>query len=250
MRGRDFNLNGTAGFDTRHYFNSTIAGTTSDKRARSFTLGTNGDASDSVGGGGLNSFALSTGFGQLDLDGWVPDRAADTASARTHGRYRKMSFAMARLQHLGPRTFLYGGLSGQLASKNLDSSEKFLLGGPFGVRAYPTAEAAGDEGLLINLELRYDLQPDLQLSAFVDHGEIRLHRNEWAGWQGTNPRITNQYGLSGFGIGLNWSLPRNLLVRASVARPLGANPGRDANGNNSDNSPNFTRLWFQAVKFL
>jgi hemolysin activation/secretion protein len=250
VRGRAFNLYGTAAIDSRHYFNSTIAGTTSDKTARLGTLGLNGDGNDALGGGGLNSFGVGVSAGRLDLDGWAPDRAADAATARTHGSYRKLTFAMARLQRLRGATSLYAGLSGQFASKNLDSSEKFLLGGPHGVRGYPTAEAAGDEGVLLNLEVRYDLLPTLQLAGFIDHGEVRLHAREWGGWQGGNNRITNRYGLASAGIGVNWGLPRDVVLRASVARPLGSNAGQDANGNNSDNQGNQWRLWLQAVKIL
>ena len=44
---------------------------------------------------------------------------------------------------------------GQWTNNNLDSSEKFSLGGPYGVRAYATAEAMGDRGWLGSVELRY-----------------------------------------------------------------------------------------------
>ena len=164
--------------------NSTIAGTTSDKKANVVTLGANAESRNFLGGGALNNFALAVSFGRLNLDGLAADRAADDASARTHGSYTKTAYSAARLQKLGEATSLYAAFSGQAASKNLDSSEKFILGGPFGVRAYPTGEAVGDEGLLLNLELRHDVQPGLQLAAFVDHGEVRLHKNEWPGWQG------------------------------------------------------------------
>lgn len=250
VRGRSGNLYGTAAYDIKHYFNETIAGTTSDKTAGVLAFGVNGDSSVFLGDGGLSSFGLAVSSGELSLDGWAPDRAADAASALTHGNYRKTAYSMARLQRLGASTFLYAGFSGQLASKNLDSSEKFILGGPFGVRGYPTGEAAGDEGMLLNLELRYDIRSALQLSAFVDHGEIRLHKNEWPGWQGAGTGVGNRYTLSGMGVGLNWNRPGNFLVRASVAQPVGDNPGRDANGNDSDNTKNRIRLWFQAVKYM
>ena len=250
LRGRDLSVYATAAYDARHYFNSTIAGTTSDKKANVVTLGANAESRDFLGGGALNNFALAVSFGRLNLDGLAADRAADDASARTHGSYTKTAYSAARLQKLGEATSLYAAFSGQAASKNLDSSEKFILGGPFGVRAYPTGEAVGDEGLLLNLELRHDVQPGLQLAAFVDHGEVRLHKNEWPGWQGTNTRIRNRYGLSGYGIGLNWNQPGNFIVRASVAQRIGDNPGRDVNDNDSDNTKNRTRLWLQAVKFF
>lgn len=250
LRGRDANLYGTLAFESRHYLNATLAGTTSDKKARAVMLGLNGDSSDFLGGGGLNSFSLAHASGRLDLDGSVPDRVADDASARSHGGYRRIGYALARLQRLGASTSLYAGLSGQFASRNLDSSEKFILGGPYGVRGFPSGEGAGDEGMLLNLEVRHELRPALQFTAFYDRGEIRLHRNEWAGWQGTNTLISNRYGLSGAGLGVNWGQPGNFFVRASVARPVGDNPGRNANGNNADNTSNHLRLWFQAVKFL
>ncbi len=250
LRGRNLNLSGTAAYDARRYFNATLAGTTSDKKVNALTLGVNGDRRDFLGGGGLNSFGLAVSFGQLNLDGFAADRAADDATARAHGGYARTAYSLARLQRLGETTFLYAALSGQLASGNLDSSEKFILGGPFGVRGYPTGEAAGDEGLLLNLELRRDVQPGLQLAAFVDHGEIRLHRDEWAGWQGANARIRNRYALSGYGVGLNWNQPGNFLLRASVAQRIGDNPGRDADDNDSDNTRNRTQLWLQAVKYF
>jgi hemolysin activation/secretion protein len=250
LRGRAANLYGTVAVDAKHYFNETIVGTTSDKKASVIALGVNGDSSVFLGEGGLSSFGLTVSSGRLNLDGWAPDRAADAASALTHGSYGKSAYSMARLQKVGEKTFLYAGLSGQIASKNLDSSEKFVLGGPLGVRAYPTGEAAGDEGLLLSLELRYDIQPAVQLSAFIDHGQIWLHRNPWDGWQGTNTRISNRYALSGLGFAVNWNRPGNWLVRASVAMPIGENPGRDVNGNDSDNTKNRIRLWLQVVKFL
>jgi len=250
LRSRDASLYASGALDARRYFNSTIAGTTSDKKARVLTLGATGEGRDFAGGGGLTSFGIAVSFGRLDLDGHAADRALDDATARTHGSYAKTAYSLARLQRLDDTNSLYASLSGQFASKNLDSSEKLLLGGPFGVRGYPTGEAAGDEGVLFSVELRHDVRPGLQFAAFVDHGEIRLHRNEWPGWQGTNTRITNRYALSSYGVGLAWSEPGSFLLRASIARRMGDNPGRDANENDSDNTRNRMRVWMQAVKFF
>ena len=250
LRGRDASLYAAATYDARHYFNATIAGTTSDKKANVVVFAGSGDFRDLAGGGGLSNFAVAVSLGRLDLDGFAPDRALDAATARTHGSYTKTAYSFTRLQRLGETLSLYAALAGQLASKNLDSSEKFMLGGPFGVRGYPTGEATGDEGLLVNLELRHEFQPGLQLAAFVDHGEIRLHRNEWVGWQGANTRIRNRYGLSAYGIGVNWNQPGNISVRASVAQRIGDNPGRDVNDNDSDGTKNRTQFWLQAIKYF
>ncbi len=250
VRGRDFSIYATATYDKKRFYNSTLAGATSDKKTDVGTFGITGDSQDFLGGGGVNTFNLTLFSGNLNLDGWAPDRAADDATALTDGHYVKTTYSLARLQKLGVATSFYAELSGQLASKNLDSSEKFTLGGAQGVRAYPIGEAAGDEGMLLNLELRYDVNQALQLAAFVDHGKIRLHRDEWIGWQGNNTRIGNRYELSGYGLGLRWSMPGNFLVHASVAQRMGANPGRDINDNDSDNAMNITRLWLQGIKYF
>ncbi|PZN73481.1 MAG: hypothetical protein DM484_22590 [Candidatus Methylumidiphilus alinenensis] len=58
--------------------------------------------------------------------------------------------------------------------KNLSSSEKFSLGGPYGVRAYGVGEAPSDEMLLLSAELRASLPKptlipgELVGSAFLD----------------------------------------------------------------------------------
>lgn len=249
-RSRDASFFVAARYDVRHFFDETIVSTTSDKKANVATLAGSGDFRDSLGGGALSNYTVGVSFGRLDLDAYLPYRALDEATARTQGDYTKAAYSLARLQRLGGRLSLYGALAGQFASKNLDSSEKFMLGGPFGVRAYPTGEAVGDEGLLANLELRQDFWPGLQLAAFLDYGQIRLHRDEWPGWQGANTRISNRYSLSGYGLGLNWNTPGSLSVRASVAHRIGENPGRDVNDNDSDGRQDRTRFWLQAVAYF
>lgn len=248
VRGREFNLYGTVARDARQFFNATVAGTTSDKKASVFTVGLNGDGRDFLGGGGLNSFSLTLSRGSLNLDGVATDRTNDATTAATHGRYGKLGWSLARLQRLDDSSALFASAYGQFASKNLDSSEKLILGGPYGVRAYPVGQASGDEGFVMNLEYRYDLRPGVQLAAFFDHGEIRLHRNPWTGWQGGNTRLGNRHGLSGAGVGLSWSQPGDFVVRASVAQRIGENPGRDANDNDVDNTRDRVRFWLQAVK--
>ncbi|MDN5939991.1 MAG: hypothetical protein L0H83_15205, partial [Salinisphaera sp.] len=250
VRRRDFSLYGTATYDHRHFFNSTLTGTTSDKNVDVGMFSIRGNSRDFLGGGGLNTFGLVLSTGYLNLDGWAQDRVADSTTARSHGSYQKLSYLLARLQKLGERISLYAAFSGQIASSNLDSSEKFSLGGPLAVRAYPQGEAFGDEYMLLNLALRYNVTQNLQTALFFDHGEIRLHHDPWEGWQGTNTRIHNSYGLSGYGVGLNWSLPENFLMRVGVAQRIGDNPGRSMSGLDSDNARHSPRLWLQLVKYF
>ncbi len=248
IRGMNFSLYGTAFYDHRHFLNSTIVGTTSDKQIDVGRIGLQGDGRDFVFGGGMSSFDFTLHNGNVNLNGLAADRVADSTTAATHGDYQKLSYSLIRLQKISDRLSFYIAFSGQIASKNLDTSEKISLGGPMGVRAYPQGEAFSDEVMLLNLELRYQLTQTLQIAPFFDHGEARLHHNTWSGWQGTNTSIQNRYGLSGYGIGLNWSMPGNFAVRFGVAQRIGTNPGRGVNGLDADSSKQSPRVWLMVVK--
>jgi hemolysin activation/secretion protein len=147
---------------------------------------------------------------------------------------------------------VYANFTGQSAAKNLDSSEKFALGG-MGVRAYPQGEASGDAGALLNLEARYNIPGfefgNLQLVGFYDYGSIKLHKTTWAGWQPIGlPNFPNSYSLSGAGFGLNVYKENDFSVRSSVAWKVGSNPGRDALGRDSDSESKSLRFWLQLSK--
>jgi hemolysin activation/secretion protein len=117
VRGRDANLYAAATFDARHYFNGTIAGTISDKKASVVHACRQRRPRDFAGGGGLSNFALGVSVGDLNLDGFAPDRAIDAATARTHGSYTKAAYSVSRLQRLGESWSLYGVLAGSSLRK-------------------------------------------------------------------------------------------------------------------------------------
>jgi hemolysin activation/secretion protein len=162
----------------------------------------------------------------------------DDASARTNGHYGKLSYSAAARYRLSGPWSLFGALSGQFASRNLDSSEKFSLGGAEGVRAYPQGEGVGDEGLLTTAELRYLLDPrawgQVELGGFIDYGAVTVSRNPYAA--GPNHRH-----LSAIGMSMLWGLPDKWQVRASVARRLGSEPAQS-------DSDSTVRAWLQALK--
>lgn len=156
--------------------------------------------------------------GELHLDSGL--RAADRLSAKSAGRFDKLNLDVARLQLLPAGFSLYGRFSGQLANDNLDSSEDFGLGGPTGVRAYPSGEGYGDEGWLSQLELRYAMGA---FSPFVFHdsGRVSVAHDTWQA--GDNHRS-----LSGAGAGLRFS-QGPWQAEATVAwRTAGGKPESDS----------------------
>jgi hemolysin activation/secretion protein len=71
-----------------------------------------------------------------------------------------------------------------LASKNLDSSQQFYLGGPTGVRAYPVGQGAGSQGAIMQLELHQQVVSESPIGSitaygFYDLGGVQLFKNTW-----------------------------------------------------------------------
>lgn len=209
-------------------------------------LGAIGDFRDGMLGGGLNSYALTYTEGKLRLG---PDLvlAGDQnpfTGLKTHGGFSKTNLDYRRLQRISNSWNLLIALSGQYASKNLASAEKFSLGGPEGVRAYPVGEATGDTGYLLLTELRYlvpkfkVLQGDVTVSAFYDLGSVKINQE---------PLVTdtaNLRGLAGYGLGLSLGREGHFLMKTSVA--LRAENERA----NSDRTRRDPRVWFQAIKWF
>lgn len=237
IRSRNTNLYAQLNFDAKR-FQDRVDSTTSvtDKTARVLIGSLYGDHRDDLGGGGLNNFALTWATGEIDLQ--TPSlRAFDAASAGSNGHYNKFGFNAARLQSVTDTLSLYGAVNGQLASKNLDVSEKMELGGMYGVRAYPEGEAYADQGYVLNLEARLALSRQLQLIGFVDHGHVTTNKDAWT--TGPNSRT-----LSAAGVGLSWAdTSNNFVVKAYYAHKLGNEKALSA-------PDSAGRFWIQAVKYF
>ncbi len=241
VRSRDTNLRAVWDFDSRT-FRDEVGATSSvtDRSARVAIVGLAGDHSDRFWGGGWTTFSVNWAVGDLNIKTPLA-RAIDAATARTNGSYNKLSFDIARLQQLRGPLSLYGEARGQVASKNLDSSEKMELGGAYGVRAYPEGEAYGDQGYILTAEARLRLaalskllRGRLEAVAFVDHGSVTLNKSPW----NADP---NHRTLSAAGVGLNWADSHGLLLKVAYAFKLGNEPALSA----PDRSG---RLWFQLSK--
>ncbi|MDZ4255090.1 MAG: ShlB/FhaC/HecB family hemolysin secretion/activation protein [Sulfuritalea sp.] len=250
LRGQNANLVINGGIESRRTADDSLGAATRRHDIDAVTLRVSGDSLDGWQGGGLSQYAIPLTTGDLDISRVAADLAADAAGPRSQGSYTKLGGQFTRLQRLPADFTLRAGLSAQWAGKNLDSSEKFVLGGAYGIRAYPVNEAASDAGWLLNLELRRDIGQGWQALGFIDAGGIRLHQDTWTGWQGggTTP---NSYELYGAGVGLVWNRPGEWNFSLTLAAPLGSNPGRDASGNNNDGSgQRSSRAWAQLSKLF
>ena len=241
IRSRTGNLYFNARLDHKTYFNEARGTATSDYAINVAGFTISGNLYDNLLGGGYTTASLGLNKGQLDLAG-SPNRAADAAGARTDGAYRKTSYSANRFQVLTSELAFYAALTGQMANKNLDSGEKFYLGGSNGVRAYPSSEAGGAEGLMVNLEMRYRLPQKFSLTGFYDWGQVTVNKdNNFNG-----AAQINSITLKGSGVSVGWVAQSGASFKATLARRIGDNPNPTATGNDQDGSLDLNRLWWQA----
>jgi len=225
-----------------------------DRRIHVTRAGLVGDLRDGLFGGGLNSasFTYSRGYASINQASLAEQ---DKATFRTAGRYNKQNYEFRRLQKVNDESNLLLSFRGQAASKNLMSAEKFALGGPDGVRSYPTGEGLGDRGWIFTAEYRYTipgfkiLEGDVTLSGFWDQGhvqELEDYNRAIACAGGTSqPRCTQNYrNLSGYGFGASAGRDSDYVLRLSAAwRNEDDRP-------QSDPATRIPRVWVQGIKWF
>lgn len=208
--------------------------TSTHKKSHSTGVGLSGDSSDKLWGGGYNGYSLTWYRGGLSGESTKGDTIAPSA-------WEKTMFSFLRQQYISDKLTFFASFSGQWASTNLDTSERFSLGGANGVRAYPLGEASGDEAWLFTGELRWTLPSKgskrvTQLIAFYDAGVSHIEKNPAAVEQ-------NRRSIAGAGVGINYMLPGEYTLKASYAWKTGSEAARSDTDRNG-------RLWIQGIRLF
>ena len=219
IRSRNSNLFLQASADRREFEDKVNSIQIDTKKGNSsyLTFGVVGDFRDTLGGGGITNYSANLIGGRLKITS-ADDLQLDQAPTGygTDGRYAKLLLGVSRLQVLPNKDYLYLSASGQLTDKNLDSSEKFSLGGPLGVRGYPSPDSPSDSGLIAGWEYRKPMKfekvpGDFIFSVFGDYAYGELHHRPL-------PTDTaNIRKLMSHGVGVTFDNDRGLLVRSWVA---------------------------------
>ncbi|WP_074580228.1 ShlB/FhaC/HecB family hemolysin secretion/activation protein [Polaromonas sp. JS666] len=242
LRGRGANVYGFISAEHKKLVDETRTPVLkSERKVQALRLGLAGNfVDDAAGGSGLNSYALNLTFGRLTLN--AADQALDDGlgGLRTAGGFSKLNLEFQRSQFFDAPYSFHLSAQAQLASKNLSSAEKMVLGGPNGVRGYPVGEGVGDAGVLLNLESRYQFPQapwgePLTLLAFYDFGRVRFNQNG-----PTVPGNANTLSLGSFGVGATLGRPGKFLIKSYLA--WRTTPAQPSTGD-PDRAP---RAWLSA----
>ncbi len=222
VRSRNLNVFALASFEHKEFEDRREIGLNTRKRSDDLQVGVVGDFRDNMLTGGVNTYELSVLQGDLTYQqGFVP---SDTPQ-----RYQKVTAGYSRLQNLvSNRLLLYVRYKGQRSMQNLDTTERFSLGGPTGVRAFAPGEATGDEGDLFTAELRFlpfeswfgRASREMVFSAFYDVGHATFRHDPSLPSLSALPGSPNTATLSGAGVGAIWDRSQSFALRLNLAWPL------------------------------
>ena len=240
IRSRSFSLYGTLGYDVKHLKDDIAGyGSYASRSSGLWNLGLSGSFADTWLGGGNNAFSLTHYRGNLDINDTAA-RVSDASTAQTSGDFSKTVLTYQRQQYVTQNLNFNFSFTGQLADKNLDSSEKLYLGGADGVRSYPQGEASGDQGYKLTGELRWRLPGlsggpnNLYLNTFYDYGNVMMNKHPYSS-------DDNRRSLMAAGLGLLWARDRDFAIRMDYAWKIG-------NEQATADSDKSGRFWLQGVK--
>jgi len=216
-------------------------GVKTDRTLNIWSLELSGERQDDWLAGGKNTAGLALYGGRVGFDD-ATAAAQDASTADTAGGFGRATWSLGRNQALGAGVSAVLSMNGQWAQKNLDSGQKFSIGGANSVRAYRSGVLSGDSGTFGSLELRYIvpmpqvLEPTgtWQLTAFVDSAMVQTNKNPWSSG-------SNEASLNGAGLGLNWQGPKGFAGRIFIASSLGELPTQLA----GSGSTTHTNAWME-----
>lgn len=241
----------TTSLDNKFYKNDSKSGALgssidNERVINALNLGASGDLFGSWGG--KLGWGVNLMLANNDLSGNKIYRdQVDKLAANTQGNFAKLNANVSHIVPIAQDWYLYTALSAQWADKNLDTAEKFQLGGPFGVRAYPVGEGLGDHGWLATAEVRHNVGEtqlgNVEVFGFADTGGVTQFVTTYSTAFDGKQNNRNTYELSGVGLGVGVTYKDTGNLRVMVAEKIGSNPNPSIFNTDADGRKDNTRVW-------
>lgn len=201
-------------------------------------FGAYGDWRDKLNG--FNQLGLNIRYGNVNFKNSQAE-LDDAAGAETEGSFIKYNIFASRIQPLSTNLNLTLRAEYQGADQNLDSSEKFSIGGINRWRAFAELPTSADRGLELGIELRGHVTgthlaqvfiEGLSPYGFIDYGTGTLNQNALS----SNNHVESVH----YGLGVDTSLAKRWFMSLTVSRQE-----RQIDGNPREGE---TRAWGQIQK--
>lgn len=233
IRSNTKNLFLTSRLEHKDYANGSKITATDKYSINNFSVGFHGNYYDALGHGGVNSFWLNLQAGDV----------LKNKSEPSEGGFNIWKYWLQRDQNLSAQFSARFSISGQRASRALDSAEQFSIGGASNLQAYPVNEGRGSDGDLLKLQLIWypSLPCNCSLSSTLNYGRVKALADN---------SDTNSHYYKSLGVQANWYGLKGWSVTASIAKRIGDNPLPTLLGTDQDGSLKETRLWFSVSKYF
>jgi len=203
-------------------------------------LGLFGDWLDSSGDAS-NQLGINIHAGRVDFKNDFAE-ALDETGAKIEGNFVKYNLVASRIQYFKNGLSLALRADYQGANKNLDSVEKFSIGGINRWRAFAELPSLADSGFMTGAEIRKRIPANQSLAslllvqvspyAFVDAGKGKINENAL----GSDNHVKSIQA----GLGMDFMFKKNWQLSVTASHQ-----NRDFEGANAENE---TRFWGQIQK--
>lgn len=183
----------------------------------------------------LDNERLSSTPVRMDVGLVLGEYTYSSSPLVAEGGYARLDFNARKQWILSPDETWTGNarLRGQWANRNLDSQNRFSLGGASGVRAYTTLDGFGDDAVLMSLEVNKRLMQGLSVGGFYDGGVVRPAKSATPGV------FDGNYSLQALGAQASGNTGR-WFYNASLAKGIGGYKAWQPS--NTESKPNNWRL--------
>jgi len=258
VRSEDLTIEGELKYVHTGFTDNNLTAEIDDSQIDKGVLTLSGNKSDTFLLNGITYFSVAVTSGNLkvsnsqyeqDIEGYI----------KTEGSYTKANFSLSRFQNLVGDLSGKISIDGQWASKNLDTVEKYFLGGPYSMAGYPVGEIAGDNAAVFYTDLRYDFYKmpwggDFEVSTFYSYGWAQIYKDQ-ATWDIYYPDADdNRVKLQTVGLGLSQTWSDTAVLRLTVGKQVGADkhikrPYNDPAGLDYDQSDSDYRVWVEGIYY-
>lgn len=247
VRSRSLSVTSNTSFERKHFKNtSTSTSNDSDYLIDLLSIGSSLTHQNNLTLVGQTFASVDIDLGDADYANSTTSFQADKITQGVDGSFMRLRSNINNTQFFNETVSSVIKFNGQLSNSNLDSSQKFYLGGATGVRAYPSSEGAGSEGFLMNLELHKQLPANFSLVGFYDYGFAKQYVHDG------NIHATgrNSFNMKGYGASVKWNGELGK-IRPTLSliwsRRIGNNPNPQADGTDSDGSQPGNFYWMNGT---
>ena len=244
-RSRAFDLSISSFLERKHFRNKSQESVASNYFVDLLNIGSSLNHKNTLFIAGETSASLDLDLGYANYDNSPSDFKSNMITQDIQGRFNRLRWNINNTQFFTETISSVLKFSGQLSDSNLDSSQKFYLGGASGVRAYPTSEGSGSEGYLLSAALHKELSANLTATGFYDYGFARQYVDDG------NLHATgrNSFNMKGYGTSMEWTGfvgSYRSTLSAIWSRRIGNNPNPQADGTDSDGTKHSNFYWLKA----